>query len=878
MFKEAYENLVKAGPNSATYLEAKRLAEAAEAEAPYYYHLFRLFIIDYYLAIDDLEGAKLIAEADLKTLDQSAEAGLYFAYLERLVYLYLAKENYSVAYKYASKKRELIAESDNDAINRSNLEFAHIYVELGQKIKAIAYLQLVLDNAPDPESFLQAQSDLAKLYLDDGLLPEAEEALNNALKVAADSQSESYCMYLYAKLSAAKGDQKGATKAWIKLLKNGLDAKNASYALDYLDFLLAQNELAAASALVEELTQTVYRLNLVSLKRFLAEYRLKLLALQQRDDQLLLAVSQLINRYKEQETLNSKAYLAALEEGIGSGGLIAAKDNAQLLITFSEGLSRWLATSSSIRELLASGQEFINPFVPVDKLQLALFKARGERLQSALNTWSAKGGRVYEKEITFNDLKKSFAGELLASSKPALSQTVYPNTLDFFTQAPYEVRLNSYLYGQKAAGDAGFLIMLVKGASLDSAFHESLLAIFATTLLLAVDKLLARQETASTNEILGALSEEKLWYLAEGAYLTVSARAQRELKLPPALQLADYRALIARSDQWLHSDFAERTAPVSYRLKVGRSGHILVKETAVPLTTGGVKYLVSLTVADSPELVKIAELLKDAEAALKDPEYKFTYLQARGAESDRAWLEAEFGVKSQAVSSGEFVALIPTTDKRFLDRIATRASFKLALISVPKNLTSVEQLEPVARFILASGGGYFTKELYERFLAASQTASLVESALISPQLRLKPVSRELSRFILPAAAAFILSDLPETTRRRVTEAKIAAAQTAKEEIVVLLDSRDLALARPAENIKYLLTGPVNNEYLAAADEAGLKVYLPPESLLRIPAAQILHRSLAGVITGGLEQAGARQAERLMRLFNLEYIILDEEIK
>ena len=100
-----------------------------------YLYLADILIIDLYINEGLYDDALNIANKLFNNIDNVVFQKIYISLLERYIYIFIQKQNYKSAYRYAFMKRNFIDLENIDEVNRWYLEMAYIYAELNQKIK-----------------------------------------------------------------------------------------------------------------------------------------------------------------------------------------------------------------------------------------------------------------------------------------------------------------------------------------------------------------------------------------------------------------------------------------------------------------------------------------------------------------------------------------------------------------------------------------------------------------------------------------------------------------------------------------------------------------------------------------------------------------------
>ena len=225
------------------YLDLRK--DAMLASNSEYYYLCGIKIADIYLQFSNLNQAIDILNKDLDKCDPVTFKNIYVALLERIIYAYIKKGNFKIAYKFISEKRKYIDNRDHDKVNRWYVEMAYVYGEMGQATKALSCLNAVKENLPDDEMLSYALSNITKIYIDQNMLDDAKASLQEALRVTVDAEGIKYCNYLLAKILLMEGNFDQASELLDSIFDTDvIEEDYLGIANEYISELLKNKELS----------------------------------------------------------------------------------------------------------------------------------------------------------------------------------------------------------------------------------------------------------------------------------------------------------------------------------------------------------------------------------------------------------------------------------------------------------------------------------------------------------------------------------------------------------------------------------------------------------------------------------------------------------
>ena len=258
--------------------EVKAFKEKCEASGNTdYVYKSDILISDIYLDHSSYEEPLKLLLADFKQIDYAIYPKTYVEIIERILFIYITKQNYRLALKYASLKEKFIDYNDLDQVNRLLLEKSYIYAELNETEKAIDTLKKIIDK-PTMATLPYALSNLTKLYIDKKNIILAEEMLNKCLENTDDDEGRIYCDYLLAKICILKENNNEAAIILKQIFENeDINAMTLPMVIDYLDLLYDQNKYDEMALVISKIALFVNASDNLYLQKQFSKSKIKYL-------------------------------------------------------------------------------------------------------------------------------------------------------------------------------------------------------------------------------------------------------------------------------------------------------------------------------------------------------------------------------------------------------------------------------------------------------------------------------------------------------------------------------------------------------------------------------------------------------------------------
>lgn len=425
--KEIYNELSSKSLKLSNFNEIINLKNKCKLEMNNeYLYLSDILIIDLYINEGLFDDALVIANKMINNIDNIIFQKIYISLLERFIYIYIQKRNYKSAYRYAFMKRNFIDLENIDEVNRWYLEMSYIYAELNQKDKALLNLKAILSNYPNESLKALTLSNLTKLYIDQEQIENAKQTLNDCITLVYklnDEEGILYCNYLNAKLYILENNLKLAKQSFQDLFKN-LHTLSSDYLYivnEYVSLLIDMDLYDEANRLCIKYLKNFEQSNDLEIKKNYYNNYLKILILRNkntRDDirNLLKNIDLLTNEISKNESLvtnESSEDEKRIEVDTELRNLINKVEKTLNIVTTS------IKNDNKRSCLLEYSKQLENHLQFDEATYVILSRSEFEVVATTLEslnkvyTYSYKKERLYEREISFNNLTGSVVEMLI---------------------------------------------------------------------------------------------------------------------------------------------------------------------------------------------------------------------------------------------------------------------------------------------------------------------------------------------------------------------------------------------------------------------------------------------------------------------------------
>lgn len=753
-----------------------------------YFYLANLLIIDIYINSNLFTDALNIAYRNFDDLDKTLYTNIYVSLLERLIYICIQKKNYQSACRYANEKRMYLDINDKNAINRWYLEMAYIHDALNEKTKALSDLNGILENNPDQDLKLIVLNNITKLYIDSKNIEMTKEFLNLSIELAYelhDEDSETYCQYLNAKLYVLEGKNNYACKLYYDIFrgKNELNDENLGYLNEFLLLLNEMKEYNDVKKLANKFVSSADKTQDLYLKRdFYKNYlQAVIFSISNLSDEIkrnylyIDKIEEEIRKTNELITLESseddkiseinsklKETIDRLEKitNIVNYSLIA-KNERECLFDFSKNLEK---------EVNFNNVTFV-------VFNRATFNAYPKFLDSynSVSTFEYKKERMYERELSYNDLNNTIVEMIVKSNKDVsidFSETKIP-ILELISGKSYLDLKIKYLYATPFIYDNDlYACAIYTSNNVDITKQEAIVTLkIANSLLEAKLVNLYYQESLRTQKdilevAMNALQEGLYYFDVEKKKMFLSEQMKKFLNCEKEfINQNDYCEIIKNDDinKFLsrENDISlGRKYSIEYSIKLNNED-ILIQEMGSPYFSKNGKisfYICTINkVVQSPTILKEEKMKylsvlekKDLEKCLNEKANdEFSLMLVKLDEYNEESFEKlyhyclGFSDDLYYIKSNVYGIVINSSDERALDHYSEQISSlikmsKVSLIIYPKMFNNVNQLIELSLLSLDSENKYQKLDdiVLSKFNQINYTKNCVNLAISNDSIEL----------------------------------------------------------------------------------------------------------------------------------------------
>ena len=410
-----------------------------------------LLISDVYLEHKSFEEPLKLLLSDFKIIDPTLYSKIYVEVVERILYIYITRQNYRLALKYASIKEKYIDKTSLAQLNRFLLEKSYIYAELNETDKAIECLNTIIKN-PTSDTLPYALSNITKLYIDKKNVCMAEESLNKCLALNSDDQEgRVYCDYLLAKICILKENYNDALFLLKQIFENeDINQMTLTMVNDYLELMYSLKKYDEMALAISKLALFINASDdLYIQKQFLRNKIRYFIAT--RD------YNRLQDAFNDYELLDKK--IVNNEKKIALEVSLLEKDDhaAEAVNNIIDDLDNLVSVFNnngaypSLRELIMNFCRSLQSATSFDEATFMLI-TKPYNLefipQNDIEIYHYKNQRVYEKLLTESCLKNSISEMVINQNKP-IGLDLSKNAIDFidvFYNRTYKEENISFLY------------------------------------------------------------------------------------------------------------------------------------------------------------------------------------------------------------------------------------------------------------------------------------------------------------------------------------------------------------------------------------------------------------------------------------------------
>lgn len=712
-----------------------------------YFHLCNIEIIDIYFEYNMLDEALSLITKEIDNFDKVIYKNIYYSFLERIIYIYIKKGNFKLAYKYIFEKRNYINENNHDDINRWYLEMAYVYAEINQTSKALSSLEAILENVPSVEMQSIALSNITKIYIDQGDLLNAKKSLNECIKVTLDDEGMIYCNYLMAKICVLEKNYDEAEKLYDDMFDNNISSDYLGIVNEYLDLLISNEKLGKALDVIDNFNEMILNNGSLEIKRDYYKNKFKLLATRMNIYEAT-SLLKLIEEYEEKIKLeNENNNIEALEdekiEEVNNNFKSLASKLDRIGLCFSK-----VNLEKSIRSSLMTFSQNINDVIEFDEVSYVIFdKMYDLPFLNNDNTdiYQYKNKRIYERKLNFDTIDNTIIQMAMLSNKDiSLDLTNLKLDLnDFITNRKYED--TKYLYCAVSLYDDHLYMMSIFSSKRSNlCLPENILLINQSIRLLENKMLVNFSEENKRIARLTSINTDKygksywLYHFNNNCYLSnelMNFLGEKNNNIT----FNDYCKKIIKNDYNSYHDlnFYLDNINISYRIELKKK-LIKISEYIVPIkideeTTFSYSLIVIdpiLEVNEEFNTLEYEKKIQELKNKTNDLQFKFSFIRLNCTKKDYKKIQEVFGVKPYFVDENTFVVILENeVNQRTLDSYLKNINCKASIVRYPRDLINIDDIAKFSKIGLEQNITYFTDEMYQKYLKKVSKESLIKKAL-----------------------------------------------------------------------------------------------------------------------------------------------------
>lgn len=712
-----------------------------------FYYLSNLLIVDNYTDLSKYDEALSILINDLTDFDASVFQNLYVSYLERIIYIYIKKRNFKIAYRYVFEKRKYIDNLNRDDVNRWYLEMAYIYAEVGQKTKALNSLKAILENLPNDELLAHTLSNITKLYIDQGLLNEAKDYLNQSLKIIKDEDGLIYCNYLLALIFAKEGRLKDASYLYKDIFNKGIKEDLVTIALDYLDLLIDINDYNEATLLINKINPFINNSEDLELKKNLLLKEIKLSLSRNSQFDGIKHINKLLEI--DEKILSNELYIIneILDEESDHEGYLKLNELNGKIIHLMESLKS-VFDQSEIRDVLMDFSKKLQMIFKIDEITYGIYdKIIATQKYDQIAFFNYKNNRIYEKLISYDDLKDTEIEMMLKTNNEVSIDFTYNmlNVNDVFTQKKLLDNGINYLLGIPFFDETGlYLSISYKSKVIDiTATENAIILKIASSLLdrslisyflkkrLIIDDIVKKSILSNSNNYIIYHYGNKM--VVDNEFLSLLGIEEGHF------DIKSYTSLMSKSDasNYLKHDFNnDGDHEIDYALRINNEFYSVTEKITSNHQDGELFFVGTIHINDKNQTIFDDELfykkIDEYKSRVNDLEFKFSLIRIKGKVEDINYIEKTFSTKPYHLSDGDFIIILENeVNQKILDKYLTNFKLNYSVVRFPRDMINIDEIISFSKVSLENEIQYFSEEAHHKFLQKLSINNIVSEALKS---------------------------------------------------------------------------------------------------------------------------------------------------
>lgn len=742
--KEKYQQLLK-NENKTLYLidKVKTLRDQCVMEQNNeYFYLCNLLIVDIYIDNNEYDEAINILNKDISNFDSITFKNIYVSYLERIIYLYIKKRNFRVAYRYVFEKRKYIDEKDRDAVNRWYLEMAYVYAELGEKQKALLNLKAILENLPDEILLSHTLSNLTKLYIDQDMLVEAKQSLNECLKVTTDEEGIKYCDYLLAQIFVKEKNYDDALQLYKELFANDITEDYLSMAVDYVDLLINLEKYTEANEILNRIKEKVKIYEDINIQKILLQQELRIILCTNKLDKAQQVLQDIVKVDEQINRKNSLSFGEGIEDVKNNEVNVKINKLANDLLRIIN-FTNIIFDSNNIRDIFMEFSKKIASIVDIEEISYVVFdKVLPSQKPDELISYEYKKERLYEKIVPIDEVKGTIIETILVNNNEVILDLNDYNIeiRELNTKKTYQEKGFRSVYAIPFHENSQiFMVFVFKAMNLEMAetTNLSLLRVASKLLDMKFINLFTSEKLriADFTNNLFALSNRIYSLYHYDKVIVVNNELKKLLDLSTnEIDITDFSKKMLKNERnaYLEYDFHNgNEQQFKYHLLIDNKYHRII-ENALPYSSQEDRYFISSLEVYAPEEFsyddeKFYERIEELKSKCTNVNFKFSFIRINAPILEYGNLQSLFSHTIYYLSDNTFCAILENeVNQKVIDKYIKDYQDRVTVIRYPRDLINIEEIITFSKDALASKMLYFDDEIYQKYLKKLSIEHLVE--------------------------------------------------------------------------------------------------------------------------------------------------------
>ena len=722
-----------------------------------YFYLCGLKIVDIYLEFGSLIQAIELLNKDLDRIDPVTFKNIYVAMLERVIYAYIKKGNFKLAYKFINEKRKYIDNRDHDKVNRWYIEMAYVYGEMGQATKALSCLNAVKENLPDDSTLSYVLSNITKIYIDQNMLDEAKNSLQEALRITTDNEGITYCNYLLAKILLMEGNFLQASELFDSIFNvDNISEDYLGISNEYIAELLKHNELQKAKELLKKTSRDVAKCNDDRIKKYYLLNKVKYIALSLELNNIVDIVSEIDKLEKTITNNDSSNLLEALEDEKA----FEVNDRISHFVNNIEKvnlLNNISFNELSLRDNIYNYAKKLEEIISYEQISICLFD-KMERLaflnqNNDFYTYDYHKQRLYERSLDYSYVDKTVLEKIISTNDSLTFDLKNVNLpiMDFNTGKSLQEEGINYCLAlpyQKNNSLSIAVIFYTKFIDITSLENEILLKIASSILVNKINEWQLIENERFDLTINNYLDNNNYAMIHNNDDLFINRNLASLLGINANsrytyLKLDDFVKLITNNSNIDYVNcFKDSFVDITYALK-STNKVLVMNEKAYLLNYMNKTIYYSVLALDDKKIevenqaqsdqVLFNNYIDSLIPKTKELEFKFSFIRLASPKDTlytKEVVKNVTGAKCYHLDDETYAVILENeVNQRTLERIIKEMGFDAGVVRFPRDLVDLDDIVKFSKICLEAKETFFSEDVYKAFLDKETISKIIDRVI-----------------------------------------------------------------------------------------------------------------------------------------------------